>query len=119
MNTYKIINITHLLGKREQHYNSDVVFDYIDDFVKKSITIKPKEFIYLVSSKIPISLQRLRIKNHVAIIDVSGNELELIKSNNNSVLIENLENTKNDESLNKTKNKTRKNEKKNDDSEIN
>ena len=41
MNTFKITNTTHLLGKRDVNYNMTINVDYNDSMVKKTVKLKP------------------------------------------------------------------------------
>lgn len=75
MAIYKITNITNLAGKREANYNSSVDITYVDSMMKKTITIKPSETIFLQIYKLPISVQKLRVKKLVTVIEVSATEL--------------------------------------------
>lgn len=75
MSTYKITNITNLLGKREAKYNTILEMDYIDNLTKKTVKIRPGDSIYLTASTLPLSAQRLRIKNLVAIVEITEEEL--------------------------------------------
>lgn len=75
MNTYKITNITNLAGKRDFKFNSELEIEYIDNMVKKSIKVKPKETVYLSVSKLPLSVHRLRVRGLVTVGEVSEKEL--------------------------------------------
>lgn len=78
MNTYKITNISHLLGKRDHKYNSTLDIDYIDNMVKKVSQLRPEESLYLTVNTLPLSLHRLRIKNLIDVVEVSPDELKSI-----------------------------------------
>jgi hypothetical protein len=75
MSTYKITNITNTIEKRNINFNSILNVEYIDGMKKKGIVIKPNETIYITISSLPISVQRLRIKNLVSVIEVDSTEL--------------------------------------------
>lgn len=75
MSTYKITNISQLAGKRDIKYNSTINIEYVDEMVKKTITIKPNETIYLTASSLPLSVHRLRIKNLITVSEISTSEL--------------------------------------------
>jgi hypothetical protein len=75
MSTYKITNITNTLGKRELKNNSILTVDYVDGITKKSLNIKPGEFVYLTVPTLPLSVHRLRVKNLITVIEVSQSDL--------------------------------------------
>lgn len=76
MNTYKITNITNLLGKRKMHYNTTLNVEYVDNMNKKFVKIKPNETIFLSIKSLPLSLQRLRLQNLITVIPISITELK-------------------------------------------
>ena len=76
MNTYKITNVTNLIGKRDSRYNSILDIDYVDSMVKKTIKIKPGETVYLQISSLPLSVHTLRVKKLINVLEVSVNELK-------------------------------------------
>jgi hypothetical protein len=78
MNTYKITNITNTAGKRDFKFNSSLNIEYVDNMMKKSVTVKPGENLYLTISSLPMSVHKLRIKNLVSVVEVSKSELESI-----------------------------------------
>jgi len=71
MNTYKISNITNLLGKREPKFNSIVGIEYIDNRTKKVLKLKAGETVFLTVQSLPMSVHKLRIKNMVTVTEVS------------------------------------------------
>ncbi len=75
MNTYKITNITNLAHKRDTKYNSPINIEYIDNRVKKVATVKPGDSMFLIVQNLPLAVHRLRIKNLVAVSEVSPAEL--------------------------------------------
>lgn len=75
MNSYKIINLTNLVGRRDSKYNTIVDIEYIDNRVKKSIKLKPGETVYLTISSLPLSIHRLRVKKLISISEVSAAEI--------------------------------------------
>ena len=75
MNSYKIINVTNLVGRRDSKYNTIVDIEYIDNRVKKNIKLKPGETIYLTIFSLPLSIHRLRVKNLINISEVSAAEV--------------------------------------------
>lgn len=82
MSTFKITNITNLLGKREPKYNTTLEIDYIDSMIKKTVKIKPTDSVFLTTPTLPLSVQRLRLKNFVAVVEVSTEELNKHLNNN-------------------------------------
>lgn len=75
MNTYKITNITNLLGKRDINYNSTLKIKYVDEMIRKTVDLKSNEVIFLSITSLPLSVHRLRIKNLVSVIEVANKEL--------------------------------------------
>lgn len=75
MSTYKITNISQLAAKRDAKYNSIIDIEYVDEMVKKIISVKPNETIYLTVSSLPLSVHRLRIKNLITVNEISASEL--------------------------------------------
>jgi hypothetical protein len=69
MSTYKITNITHLLGKREHKYNSNLDIEYVDSMNKKTIVLKPNESVFLSIVSLPLSVHRLRVKNLIIVTE--------------------------------------------------
>jgi len=70
MNTYKIINVTNLFGKRDSKFNSIVNIDYIDNRTRKVITLKPNETVYLTVQSLPLSVRKMNIKNLISVTEV-------------------------------------------------
>lgn len=75
MNTYKITNITNQLNKRNKMYKSGVDIVYIDKRIKKTIKVIAGQTIYLTVPTLPISTNRLRLKNMITVTEVSAAEL--------------------------------------------
>lgn len=73
MTTYKITNVTNLVGKRDPRFNSVVNVEYIDGRTKKIITLRPSESVFLTVQSLPLSVHRLRIKK---LVEVSTAELK-------------------------------------------
>lgn len=86
MNTYKITNITNLVGKRDVKFNSNIDIEYIDNMSKKIITVKPGDTIFLTIPTLPISIQRLRIKNMVTVVEITQTELNKIHNQSKSIV---------------------------------
>jgi hypothetical protein len=76
MSTYKITNVTHLLGKRDFKFNSILDVDYVDGMLKKTVKIKPNDSLFLTVSSLPLSVHRLRVKGLIAVTEVNSTELE-------------------------------------------
>ena len=70
MSTYKITNITNFLGKRDYKYNSNLDVEFVDNMIKKIVTIKPNDSVYLTISTLPLSVHRLRVKNLITVSEV-------------------------------------------------
>lgn len=79
MSTFKITNITNQLGKREPKYNTVLGIEYVDDMMKKTITIKAGETVYLVMPSLPISAHLLRVKNLITVTEVSDGEAASVR----------------------------------------
>jgi len=75
MNSYKITNITNLVGKRDSKFNTVVDIEYIDNRIKKTIKLKSGETVYLTVSSLPLSIHRLRVKNLISISEINAVEL--------------------------------------------
>jgi uncharacterized protein YfaS (alpha-2-macroglobulin family) len=82
MNTYKITNVTDTAGKRDFKFNSPLSIEYIDNMMKKTVTVNPGKSLYLTVATLPMSVHKLRIKNLVSVVEVSQSELESIKNAN-------------------------------------
>jgi hypothetical protein len=80
MSVYKITNITNSLGKREYKYNSPVEFDYVDNMMKKKISIKPGDTTYLTINSLPLSIHRLRVDRLITVTEISAKELNHVIS---------------------------------------
>jgi hypothetical protein len=80
MNTYRIKNITDLIGKREYNYNSTLTIEYIDGITKKKIKIEPGEVVNLSINSLPISVHRLRVKKLVTVVETQDVEERQQKS---------------------------------------
>lgn len=76
MNTYKITNITNLVGKRDPKFNSVVNIEYVDNRTKKIIELKSGENVFITIQSLPLSVHRLRIKKLIEIVEVSPSELK-------------------------------------------
>jgi len=75
MNTYKITNTTHLLGKRDFKANSILDIEYINGLMKQNIKLKPNESVYITINSLPISIHKLRVNGLVTVMEVSQEEL--------------------------------------------
>lgn len=75
MSTYKITNITNRAGKRDSKFNSNLDVEYVDNMMRKSMTLKPGNSLYLTVAMLPLSIHRLRMKNLVIVEEVSATEL--------------------------------------------
>ena len=96
MGIYKLTNITDKIGKRDLKYNSILEIEYIDKMVKKAIKLSPNEICYLTVTSLPISIQRLAIKNLITISEVSSEELNKrnLQLNAKNSVVNNDENKK-------------------------
>lgn len=79
MNTYKITNITNLIGKREKKYNSVLDIEYVDKMTKKIIKVNAGETIYLSIQTLPLSVQSLRVKGLITVTEVDPIEINVSK----------------------------------------
>jgi len=75
MSTYKITNITNYLGKRDYKFNSNIDVEFVDNMVKKTITLKPNDVAYLSIPSLPLSVHRLRVKNFITVSEVNNSEI--------------------------------------------
>ena len=82
MNTYKITNVTDTAGKRDFKFNSPINIEYVNNMMKKTVTINPGKSLYLTVDNLPMSVHKLRIKKLVNVVEVSQSELESIKNEN-------------------------------------
>ena len=82
MNTYKITNVTDTAGKRDFKFNSPLNIEYVDNMMKKTVTVYPGKSLYLTVADLPLSVHKLRIKNLVSVVEVSQNEVESLKNAN-------------------------------------
>lgn len=78
MNSYKITNITNLVGRRDSKFNSVVDIEYIDNRIKKTIKLMAGETVYLTINSLPLSIHRLRIKKLISIGKINAIELAKI-----------------------------------------
>ena len=76
MNTYRIINITNLFGKREPKYNSTVSIEYVDGMESKTIKLLPGKTLYLTLNKLPLSIRNLIVTNVVDVTTIPENQLK-------------------------------------------
>jgi len=76
MVTYKITNITNLVGKRDMKYNSVLDIEYVDSMIKKIIKVNPGDTVFLKISSLPLSVHRLRVKKLVSVVEIDDNELK-------------------------------------------
>jgi hypothetical protein len=75
MANYRITNITDTAGKRAVKFNATLDINYIDSMMKKTIKVKPGETVYLQISKLPLSVQQLRVKRLISVVEISDTEL--------------------------------------------
>ena len=75
MNTYKITNLTNTAGKRDFKFNSSLDIEYVDNMIRKIVTVKPGTSLYLTVPSLPMSIHKLRAKNLISVIEVSAKEL--------------------------------------------
>ena len=75
MNTYRITNLTNTAGKRDFRFNSSLDIEYVDNMIKKTVSVKPGASLYLTVSSLPMSVHKLRVKNLISVIEVSAKEL--------------------------------------------
>ncbi len=76
MPTFKIINITNTLGKRDPKYNSIATIDYVDRMQKKKMMINPGETSYLTITQLPVSVQKMMVIGNLSVQEISGTELK-------------------------------------------
>ncbi len=74
MSTFKITNISNLIGKREYKFNSILDIDYVDEMTNKTVKVKPGDSVYLTTSSLPLSVHRLRVKNLVTVVELNTND---------------------------------------------
>ena len=76
MSTYKITNVSNLLGKREASYNSTLSIEYVKEMSKLKNELKPGETMYMTTPTLPMSVHRLRTKGLINVIEINGKEAE-------------------------------------------
>lgn len=81
MNTYKITNITDTLGKRDVNFNKTLKIDYIDNMIKKTILLKPKDSLFFTTKSLPLSLHKFRMKNLINVSEINDKEFKNIQNN--------------------------------------
>lgn len=74
MGKYRIKNLTDSFGKRDADYNKTVSFQVSNGLMKKIITIEPGDELYIELKILPLDLQRLRIKNVIAVTEIGNLE---------------------------------------------
>lgn len=74
MGKYRIKNLTDSFGKRDADYNKTVSFQVSNGLMKKTITIEPGDELYIELKILPLDLQRLRIKNVIAVTEIGNLE---------------------------------------------
>lgn len=74
MGKYRIKNLTDSFGKRDANYNKTVSFQVSNGLMKKTITIEPGDELYIELKILPLDLQRLRIKNVIAVTEIGNLE---------------------------------------------
>jgi hypothetical protein len=75
MNTYRITNLTNTAGKRDFKFNSQLDIEYVDNMIRKTVTVKPGASLYLTVPSLPMSVHKLRAKNLISVVEVSAKEL--------------------------------------------
>ena len=80
MSTYKITNITNLLGKRDYKQNSVLDIEYVDEMLKKTIKLKAGDSLYLTVPTLPLSIHRLRVKKLITVTEVSPSDVEKLQT---------------------------------------
>jgi len=75
MNTYKITNLTNTAGKRDFKFNSSLDIEYVNNMIKKTVSVRPGASLYLTVSSLPMSVHKLRAKNLISVVEVSAKEL--------------------------------------------
>lgn len=78
MITYKITNISNLLGKRDPKFNSTIDIEYIDNMIRKNKTLAPNASLFLTVSSLPMSIHTLRAKNLITVTEINKSELDSI-----------------------------------------
>ncbi len=115
MTNYKISNITDKLNKRDVNYNKIIDFKFVDGMYVRHIKIEPGDFVVLTISKLPISVQKYKLKNLINIEIIGDDVLKNLREYKNMGIVNN--NKKDnidtiDKNFNSKKNATkRKNEK--------
>ncbi|MDA3779562.1 MAG: hypothetical protein PF487_04960 [Bacteroidales bacterium] len=86
MKTFKITNTTNLVGRRDPKYNTIIDVEYIDNRIKKSTKLNAGESVFLtISTQLPLSIHRLRIKGLITVTEITSTELnEIMKKVNPS-----------------------------------
>jgi len=75
MSTYKITNISNLAGKRDPKFNSIIDIIYVENMIKKIISVKPNNSVYLTIQSLPMSVHSLRAKGLITVVEIGDSEL--------------------------------------------
>ena len=76
MSTFKITNISKMVGKRDPNYDSTLTISYVHNMKNNKYFLKPDDVVYLTIDKLPISVHKLRVKKLVSVVEVSESELK-------------------------------------------
>lgn len=76
MSTFKIVNITDTLGKRDPNYNSTLKIDYNDGMNRKTILLDPNKTTYLTIPSMPLSIHKMRMKKWIIVDEINKKELK-------------------------------------------
>ena len=101
MATYKILNGTYKLNKRDVNYNKTLSFEVTEGFKINKVKIEPNQLIYLDISKLPLSLQKYRMEGLITILQINDLDYkrELKEFNKKKLVVDN----KDDKTSKKTK----------------
>ena len=80
MRTYKITNITNLLGKRDRYYNTILNIDYIDGIILKNKKIIGGEVMFLTTQSLSLETHRLRLKKFIDVELATKEEIDKINT---------------------------------------
>jgi len=108
MNIYKITNITNTLEKRNPNYNRVLKIEYIDEMMRKYVSLKPGKDLYVKGNKPPFMVNKLRIDGLVYVTTVKDIDIEEEKKEKTKVTPQKKTQKKPTKNKDTKKNKTQK-----------
>lgn len=75
---FKIINITDKLPPRSSFYNTELKINYSDGIQTQTKMLSVGEELVVQLDRLPISIHKLQILNHVRVLPISDNDIALL-----------------------------------------